>query len=140
MGYNISALEGQNGGRDWPLIVTAVECPTCGAPPGEMCRTMGSTEGPTATSPFVNRGTARIDWHAERKQVAAHAWYTRDQAAQKDSGGKEVPSEAGTADVAAEGTGANSSPAAAPVVEKAGTTGPPPAPPVPPSRAELEKK
>ena len=77
MGYNISALEGQNGGRDWPLIVTAVECPTCGAGKGEMCWSIGTRHGPTPTNALVNTGGQRIDWHAKRKEAAAHAWYTR---------------------------------------------------------------
>jgi hypothetical protein len=78
MGYNITELEGQNSGRDWPLIVTAVECPTCHAAPGEMCQSIGAT-GINA----LMHGTQRMDWHAERKQSAAHAWFTRDQTAKQ---------------------------------------------------------
>jgi hypothetical protein len=81
MGYDIVTLETQNHGQDWPLIVTAVECPTCGASVGEMCHAVGTSEGPVATNPMVNTGQQRIDWHAARKQNAAAAWYTRDTSA-----------------------------------------------------------
>jgi hypothetical protein len=81
MGYDIVTLETQNHRQDWPLIVTAVECPTCGAPVGEMCHAVGTSEGPVATNPMVNTGQQRIDWHAARKQNAAAAWYTRDTSA-----------------------------------------------------------
>lgn len=81
MGYDIVTLETQNHGQDWPLIVTAVACPTCGAAVGEMCHAVGTTQGPTATNPLVNTGQQRIDWHADRKLSAAAAWYTRDTSA-----------------------------------------------------------
>lgn len=75
MGYDIVTLETQNHGQDWPLIVTAVPCPTCGAEKGEMCHALA------AANPMLNSGTQRIDWHAARKENAAAAWYTRDQSA-----------------------------------------------------------
>jgi|SRR5271156_6013347 len=73
MGYNISALEGRNHGKDWPLIVMSVPCPMCRAEVGEKCHRLGSRSD--GQNPFVNSGEERNDWHAERKQLAAHAWY-----------------------------------------------------------------
>jgi hypothetical protein len=122
MGYNISALEGQNSGRDWPLIVTAVECSVCGAQPGEMCRSVGSKEGPTAASPFTNRGATRIDWHAERKQAAAHAWYTREQTAKQPEEVSDTEQGKEAATDAAVGAIGNQNDAAASVVESSDTT------------------
>jgi hypothetical protein len=76
VGYDIVTLETQNHGQDWPLIVTAIECPTCGAEKGEMCHAVG------AANPMAVTGQPRIDWHAARKQNAAAAWYTRHEVAQ----------------------------------------------------------
>lgn len=70
MSYNISALEGRNGGKDWPLIVEAVPCETCGAKEGEKCRSVN------VSNPFFNVGAERIDYHATRKQFAAQVWYS----------------------------------------------------------------
>ena len=72
MGYNISALEGRNGGKDWPLIVEAVPCETCGAKEGEKCVAVGTTK----INAFFTPGAERIDYHATRKQFAAHVWYS----------------------------------------------------------------
>jgi hypothetical protein len=93
MGYDIVTLETQNHGQDWPLIVTAVECPTCGAKPGDMCVNVGTTEGPTSANPHTVLGQQRIDWHAARKQSAAAAWYTRDQAAHQPPPAPPAPGE-----------------------------------------------
>jgi hypothetical protein len=87
MGYDIVTLETQNHGKDWPLIVTAVECPTCGAPVGEMCHAIA------AENPLLNSGTQRIDWHAARKQNAAAAWYTRDTSAHQPPPAPPTPGE-----------------------------------------------
>lgn len=70
MGYNISILEGRNGGKDWPLIVEAVPCETCGAKEGEKCHNVN------VSNPFYTRNIERIDYHATRKQFAAHVWYS----------------------------------------------------------------
>jgi hypothetical protein len=72
MGYNISALEGRNGGKDWPLIVEAVPCETCGAKEGEKCVSVGTAK----INAFFTPGAERIDYHATRKQFAAHVWYS----------------------------------------------------------------
>jgi hypothetical protein len=70
---NIIALETQNHGQDWPMIVMAVACPICGAPPLERCKTVRS-ENPQANH-LINAGIERADWHAARKYAAARAWY-----------------------------------------------------------------
>lgn len=75
---NIVSLETQNGGRDWPLIVMAVQCPKCQAAIGDYCTSVRSEEA--QMNPMLHApGSLRIDWHAERKYEAARLWY-----AQKD--------------------------------------------------------
>jgi hypothetical protein len=73
---NIVELETRNNGRDWPLIVMAVPCPTCGAPIGEYCTTLRSTD-PNQNTLLNTGGAQRIDWHAERKNNAAQLWYAQ---------------------------------------------------------------
>lgn len=142
MGYDIVTLETQNHGQDWPLIVTAVACPTCGAAVGEMCHAVGTTQGPTATNPLVNTGQQRIDWHADRKLSAAAAWYTRDTSAHQPPAppapGEDVGLPANEALSPLEEESAGSGPAAFAGDKTKTATGKkksaPPPPPPPPSK------
>ena len=72
---NIIALETQNHGQDWPMIVMAVPCPICSAPPLERCRTVRADN--PQTNHLIQVGLERADWHAERKYAAARAWYAQ---------------------------------------------------------------
>jgi hypothetical protein len=47
--------------RNWPVIVTAIPCPVCASEAGHLCVE-------------VKTGVTRIDYHAQRKQLAADAW------------------------------------------------------------------
>ena len=48
--------------KDWPLIVTSVECPRCRAAVAETCHHL------------EHRHIPRLDFHAERKHAAAEAF------------------------------------------------------------------
>lgn len=150
MGYDIVTLETQNHGQDWPLIVTAVPCPTCGAEKGEMCHALA------AANPMLNSGTQRIDWHSARKQNAAAAWYTRDQSAAQPPEAPPVPESSEGAVAQADGApqsvtsqdgigegevGGSSPPSTQPIEDaapkaeaKGKKKGAPPPPPPPPSK------
>jgi hypothetical protein len=78
MDFNIVALETQNHGKDWPLIVGAIQCPECGAEIGERCVNVG-----TGNNEFLISKTLRADWHAKRKYAAAQLWYEQKNAEQK---------------------------------------------------------
>lgn len=86
MDLNISVLESQNHGQDWPLIVSAVYCQTCGAQPGEVCRSTGSQSSADGVHRMLVTGQQRIDWHQQRKIDAATAWYARKEAVDVQEG------------------------------------------------------
>ena len=48
--------------KDWPVIVTSVECSKCGAEVGKQCHFQGRPD------------LIRLDFHAERKHAAAEAF------------------------------------------------------------------
>jgi hypothetical protein len=54
--------------QDWATIVTGVECPICGQPPGYMCRELAASPGAT--------GMNRADYHSARKSAAIHYFET----------------------------------------------------------------
>lgn len=65
--YSIHLLEGR---KDWPMIVTSVECPPpqqggCGAAKGEFCKQLSTSLG------TLGQQSQRPDFHAARKYAAA---------------------------------------------------------------------
>ena len=53
---------------EWPLIVTAVPCPTCRAEKRSPCVNLSAIPG------TLSALMPREDWHSERKYVAVAAW------------------------------------------------------------------